>query len=77
MEGAFEGSRLAEARARRETIFDTIQAYFLFQQYRCWISLDDIEKTVEIKHAPYLKRRLAELGRIVQSFSGALEINHV
>jgi len=68
MEGKFEGADLERAKAKRCVLFDTIQAYFLFLQYSCYITLDDLEDVIPIRDEEYLKKRLEGLGGIIRKF---------
>lgn len=64
MEGKYE----AQALDKRIKTFDDIQAYFLWLQFDCWLSLEDVAKVAPVKNMDYLRKRRQELDRAVRSF---------
>jgi len=68
MEGKFEGPSLDQAVARRARTFDDIQAYFLWLQFDCHLSIEEVEKVASVKDMAYLRRRRQELDQTIRSF---------
>jgi len=68
MEGDFRDKTLTQAINKRCNLFDSIQAYFLFLQFRCGVSLDDVVKCVQVRQYDYLKTRAEELKSTIGSF---------
>lgn len=70
MEGEFRGSEYEKAYRKRCMIFDQIQAYFLFLQFYCFVSLDEICNMFSISPArlQYMRRRSKELQSLVHSY---------
>ena len=70
MEGEFKDAEYTKAFNKRCTIYDQIQAYFLFLQFRCSISLDEICNMFPLAPArlQYMRRRTEELKNLVNSY---------
>lgn len=69
-EGKFEGVEYEKAKKKRESIFDLIQAYFLFLQFDCYVNIDDLVKICSFGNDKYeyMKKRRLELDSIVKTF---------
>jgi hypothetical protein len=68
MEGTFEDNELRKASQRREKVFDTIQAFFLFLQFRCSVPLEEVSKYVHVKQYDYLKKKHEDLKMEIGGF---------
>lgn len=70
MEGKFEGSLMVQAQNKREGIFDMIQAFFLFLQFECFVSIDDVESICPTGGGryEYFKTKQEQLSSIIKSF---------
>jgi len=69
MEGSFEGKTLEKAAKKRCATYDIIQAYMLFLEFNCSVSLDDLVSVVEVKQYDYLKKRQKALESRIESFT--------
>lgn len=68
-EGKFEAEIYDKARKKRESIFQLIQAYCLFLEFDCFISLDDVVKTCQIGDKyEYIKNKYPVLEPIIRTF---------
>ena len=68
-EGKFEGDVYEKAKKKRESIFQLIQAYCLFLEFDCFISLDDVVKTCQIEDRyDYIKGKYPSLESIIRTF---------
>jgi hypothetical protein len=65
MEGTYDNS----SKLRRHRVYDDVQAYFLFLQFHCFITLDDLEGVIPIREMAYLKKRNDDLASKIRSFS--------
>ena len=70
MEGDFSKDHYMKAHSKRCAIYDQIQAYFLFLQFHCAVSLDDVHKVAPVRQVrfDYMKRRAQELKGQVLSY---------
>ncbi len=64
MEGQYEESSLN----KRRRVFDDVQAYFLYLQFHCSISLKELEDIVPIRNMAYLKDKNEEMAAKIRRF---------
>jgi len=67
--GQMEGEYGESSKRRRHQVYDDVQSYFLFLQFHCFITLDDLNGIVPIKEFAYLKKRNDDLAGKIRSFS--------
>lgn len=72
MEGDFEGGTKSSAVNRRKDVYDTIQAYCLFLEFDCFISLEELKEIVNVSQYDYLKERHEKLQEKVKQFIPAV-----
>jgi len=70
MEGKFEGNVKDRAQAKRESIFNLIQAYFLYLEFHGAVNLDQVHELCPVGYGryEYMKRREEELSSEIKSF---------
>jgi hypothetical protein len=64
MEGKYETS----SAKKREVVFDSIQAFFLFLQFECFVSIEDLHNIIPVKEISYMKRRKSELDGEIRKY---------
>jgi len=69
-EGEFKGAVYEQAKKRRELIFDTIQAYFIYLSFESYISLEDVSIHCDSQKSriDYLKKKKQLLSNIINTF---------
>ena len=67
--GQMEGKYDESSKRRRHQVYDDVQAYFLFLQFHCSITLHDLDGIVPIREFAYLKKRNGDLAGKIRSFS--------
>ena len=67
MEGDFGGGTKTAAVNKRKDVYDTIQAYCLFLEFDCYVSIEELGEVVQIPQYEYLKEQHGKLeGKIKQ-----------
>jgi len=72
MEGDFSGKAKEAAVNKRKDVYDTIQAYCLFLEFDCFVSIEDLKGVVNISQYDYLKQRHEKLQGKIKQFVPAL-----
>jgi len=73
MEGEFAGKMKDAAVNKRKDVYDTIQAYCLFLEFDCYVSIEDLKEVVKISQYDYLKERHEKLQGKIKGFIPAVE----
>jgi len=68
MEGEFEGKAKDAAIRKRHEAYDTIQAYCIFLEFDCYISIRDLVEVVKISQFKYLEERHEKLKGKIKRF---------
>jgi hypothetical protein len=63
-----EGKYDDTSRRKREAVFDSIQAFFLFLQFEGAISMDDLHAVIPVKEIEYMRKRKKELEAEIRRF---------
>jgi hypothetical protein len=66
MEGEYDQSSLR----KRENVFNDVQAYFLFLQFNCSISIEDVHKIIPVREIDYLLEMRDKMSAKIRSFMG-------
>jgi len=64
MEGNYDNS----SARKRIAVFELVQAYFLYLQYNCYISLDDLKSIIPIRDINYLQKKREQLSSQISKF---------
>lgn len=63
-----EGSYDQVSKKKRENVFDLVQSFFLFLQFDCFISLEDLNKIIKVKEIEYMRKRRDALSSEIRRY---------
>ena len=64
MEGQYDQRSVT----KRQGVFDDVQSYFLFLQFECFISLEELKDMIPVKDYGYLIKKRNDLAGKIRRF---------